>query len=152
MKYHWWCEQSKGRHASLIPHHQWFCKWHNATYCNFYVVILNHIVFSSANFVFQSNEKALFLWIKLQNRAAEVISVNSELTQDHVLQEPEKCQLENQRTSQLENWRTSPCYPCSPTLLHVLPSGMAGWNDFCSPATEIVQWFSLFLQGCHFLA
>ena len=52
MKYRWRCEQSKGRHAPLIPDPQWFCKWHHGTYCNFYVLILNHIVFSSANFVF----------------------------------------------------------------------------------------------------
>ena len=53
-----------------------------------------------------------------------------------------KCQLENQRTSQLENWITSPyfpsfpcsaCYPCSPNLLHVLQSGIAGFNEFCRP-------------------
>ena len=32
----------------------------------------------------------------------------------------------------------SPCCPCSPNLLHVLPSGMAGWNNFCSPEREDV--------------
>ena len=33
----------------------------------------------------------------------------------------------------------SPCYPCSPNLLHVLPSGMAGFNNFCSSNTQTVQ-------------
>ena len=27
----------------------------------------------------------------------------------------------------------SPRYPCSPNLLHVLQSGIAGFNEFCSP-------------------
>ena len=27
----------------------------------------------------------------------------------------------------------SPCSPCPPNLLHVLPSGMAGWSNFQSP-------------------
>ena len=34
----------------------------------------------------------------------------------------------------MENWRTSPCYPRAPNLLHVLPSRMVGWNDLCTPA------------------
>ena len=45
-------------------------------------------------------------------------------------------QSENRRISQLVNRRTSP-YPCSPILLHVLPSGKAGWNEFCSPGKSI---------------
>ena len=30
----------------------------------------------------------------------------------------------------------SPCYPCSPNLLHVLQYGIAGFNEFCSPANR----------------
>ena len=29
--------------------------------------------------------------------------------------------------------KTSPCSPRAPNLLHVLPSRMVGWNEFCSP-------------------
>ena len=32
----------------------------------------------------------------------------------------------------------SPCYPCSPNLLHDLPSGMAGFNNFCSPDHDCI--------------
>ena len=35
------------------------------------------------------------------------------------------------------SWRkgkTSPCSPCVPNLLHVLPSWMVGWHKLCSPA------------------
>ena len=34
------------------------------------------------------------------------------------------------------SWRTgktSPCSPCVPNLLHVLPSRMLGWNKLCNP-------------------
>ena len=66
--------------------------------------------------------------------------------------EPEKISVgerfsKNRRTPQLENRRTSPCFPsfpcspCSPrapNLLHVLPFGMVGWNDFCTPGFWII--------------
>ena len=49
----------------------------------------------------------------------------------------ESSQLENRRTSpcfpSFPCSQCSPCYPCSPNLIHVLPSGMAGFNNFCSP-------------------
>ena len=42
-------------------------------------------------------------------------------------------ELENFRASQLEIRRTSP-FPCSPNLLHVLQSGIAGFHNLWSPA------------------
>ena len=39
---------------------------------------------------------------------------------------------ENQTTPKLENRKTSPCSPCAPNLLHVLPSQMVGWNELCN--------------------
>ena len=40
---------------------------------------------------------------------------------------------ENQSAPKLENRKTSPCSPCAPNLLHVLPSRMVGWHKLCSP-------------------
>ena len=33
----------------------------------------------------------------------------------------------------------SPCSPRAPNLLHVLPSGMVGWNDFCTNDWHIAR-------------
>ena len=44
---------------------------------------------------------------------------------------------ENQSAPQLENWKTSPCSPRAPSLLHVLPSRMVGWNELCNPACDV---------------
>ena len=35
--------------------------------------------------------------------------------------------------SNMWNRKTSPCSPCAPTLLHVLPSRMVGWNKLFNP-------------------
>ena len=51
----------------------------------------------------------------------------------------ESSQLENRRTSPcFLSFPCSPCHPCSPNLLHVLQSGIAGFNEFCSPAIIII--------------
>ena len=49
-----------------------------------------------------------------------------------------KCKLRAENQSppkKLKNRKTSPCSPCAPILLHVLPSRMVGWNELCNPAT-----------------
>ena len=49
-------------------------------------------------------------------------------------------QLENRRTSPcFPSFLCSPCYPRAPNLLQVLTSGMVGWNDFCTPVVNIVH-------------
>ena len=46
---------------------------------------------------------------------------------------------ENQSAPKLENRKTSPCSPCAPNLLHVLPSRMVGWNKLCNPIKDAPQ-------------
>ena len=53
---------------------------------------------------------------------------------------------ENQSAPKLENRKTSPCSPCAPNILDVLPSRMVGWNKLCNPANKRVEVFNHVLQ------
>ena len=95
---------------------------------------------------YQSCEMSILLrGAKLSNLALQLENCSPRTPK---LENRRTSQLENRRTSQLENGRTSPwfpcfpcspCSPCAPNLLHVLPSGMVGWNDFCTPAASLVK-------------
>ena len=79
----------------------------------------------------------------------ENISVRTSQLENGSPRTGEHLKLENRRTSpSFPSFPCSPCSPRAPNLLHVLPSGMVGWNDFCTPGPpgNPFSWIS-FLAG-----
>ena len=90
---------------------------------------LSSSLLSNGPFIFGTQEKTFLTSLKQTCNDYLYLNIN-------------KCKLaprtgawfsENQSAPMLENRKTS---PCSPNLLHVLPSQRVGWHKLCSPVAR----------------
>ena len=109
------------------------CSYHELTedhvltsaYVKFFRTVTRNVVNSKSKSVWRKKDCS---WLPLNKYAMNIFNSTSTNVRTGAQFS------ENQSAPKLENRKTSPCSPRAPNLLHVLPSGMVGWNKLCNPA------------------